>query len=334
MKSELPEGTGSDTSLAAAGTAINSLLSALEKVPEDKETDETPRTPAADEVEDTTEPAEVDDTEPESTDEEEDDEDEEEQEPATPALRKLKVKLPDGEQELPEDEVVKGYLRNADYTRKTQELAEKRKAQEAEIQAVAAERQRYATQLAQLETLLTDSAGDEPDWDTLRGEDPAVFAATYAAWDQHQKRIAQVKAERVRAQQQVLADQATQLQEHLKGEAAKLVESIPEWKDAEKAKTDQAAIVEYARSQGYTDAELNAVADHRVIKILRDAMLHRQAQSKKPAIEKKIEKARVLAPGSSAESKREVSELTRKKQRLAKSHSARDAGDAIALLID
>jgi hypothetical protein len=41
----------------------------------------------------------------------------------TPQVRKLKVALPDGEVELEESELVKGYMRQADYTRKTQEVA-------------------------------------------------------------------------------------------------------------------------------------------------------------------------------------------------------------------
>ena len=45
------------------------------------------------------------------------------------------VALPDGTQ-LPLDEVVKGYQRQADYTRKTQETAQVRKALEADLQVI------------------------------------------------------------------------------------------------------------------------------------------------------------------------------------------------------
>jgi hypothetical protein len=335
MVDGLGEGTSSDASLnvAAAGKVLEGLLSKEDK--EDKQPVETPNPTDTEEVEAEDEDTEEgDDTEQQTPDEDEDDVDDEVVEPIAPAPRKLKVKLPEGEQELPEDEVVKGYLRNADYTRKSQENAEKRKALDSETQAVAGERQRYATQLTQLDQILTESAGAEPDWDTLRNEDPGVFAATYAAWDQHQKRIASVRQEKARVQQQVQADQVKQLQEHLKGEAEKLIEAIPEWKVPEKAQADKSEIAEYARSQGYSDDEMNSVMDHRVIKILRDAMLFRKSQQKKPVIEKRIETAKVLAPGSGTKDKVPVSERTRRKQALAKTHSLSDAGGAIALMLD
>jgi hypothetical protein len=334
MVDGLDEGTRSDASLnvADAGKVLTGLLSNEEK--EDKQPEKTTDPTETAEVEEEVEPEEEDDSEQQSSEDEEIADDEEEQEPTKPEPRKLKVKLPEGEQELPEDEVVKGYLRNADYTRKSQENAEKRKTLDAESQAVATERQRYATQLQALDQLLTESGGAEPDWDTLRNEDPAVFAATYAAWDQHQKRIAAVRQEKARVQQQVQTDQIKQLQAHLSAEKEKLVEAIPEWKNPETAKADQAEIAEYARSQGYTDEELNAVTDHRVVKILREAALFRKTQQKKPVIKQKIETAKVLAPGSGQREKRVVSELTRQKQALAKSHSLADAGSAIASMLD
>lgn len=328
-------GTEQPLSVDAAGSTLAAMLSA--EKPEDKQKREAPRpetenTDEVDEVEEV-EPEEVDDSEHQSADEEETAEEDDDQEPQAPAPRKLKVKLPEGEQELPEDEVVKGYLRTADYTRKTQELADKRKAFESEATAVQGERQRYAQQLASLDQLLTESAGQEPDWDTLRNEDPATFAATYAAWDQHQKRIATVRNERARAEAKVRDDQANQLRAHLASEAEKLTAAIPEWKDTEKAKAGMTKVAEYARTLGYTDEELGQVTDHRVFRILKDAAAYRAAEAKAPAIEKKIAEAKVLAPGS-GESKRTVSELTRRKMALAKTGTVEDAGAAIALMLD
>lgn len=335
------EGTSEPLTLHDAASAITGMLSDDYNVEvEDKQTGDANRTP--DETTETVEtPDETDSNETTDDEQQVDSEDADEtvddaeadDSTTPPEPRKIRVKLPDGEQELPEDEVARGYLRQADYTRKTQELADKRKAFEADAQAVVGERQRYATQLAQLDELLTSAAGDEPDWDSLRNEDPAVFAATYAAWDHQQKRIAAVRAERQRAEQQVQADHVERLRTHIQAEAEKLVEAIPEWKKPDTAKAEREKIADYARSYGYTDQELGAVTDHRLIRILRDAMLYRQGQNKKPAIEKKIEQAKVLAPGSSAKP-RVVPDLTKAKQRLAKTGSMQDAGAVIAQLLD
>jgi hypothetical protein len=115
-------GDTGDATLEAAGAAIESLLSGE---PEDKKTREAPRKSeerTATEVE--TETAETTDESEEEqlTPEGESDEIEEEPEPTEPEPRKLRVKVDGEELELPEDEVVKGYSRTADYTRKTQKL--------------------------------------------------------------------------------------------------------------------------------------------------------------------------------------------------------------------
>lgn len=328
-----PDGTERTAlSVAAAGSTIASLLS---DEPEDTQGSEAPRQkPVTEEVdEEEAEPNSTDDSEHQSDEEEESDEQEVEDESQAPEPRKIKVKVDGQEIEVTEEEAAKGYSRTADYTRKTQAHAEKVKAFEAEAAAVRDERQRYAQQLAHLDQLLTESVGAEPDWDTLRQGDPAEFAATYAAWAQHKERVAAVRAERAKAEAKVLADQTEQVKAHLASEAEKLVAAIPEWKDTEKAKAAMTEIAEYARTQGYTDEELGAVMDHRVFKILRDASLYRKSLAKKPEIEKKIADAKVLAPGSSAP-RRPVSEITRRKQALAKTHTLDDAASVLSLMID
>lgn len=58
-------------------------------------------------------------------------------EPEPQVSRKLKVALPEGEVELDESELVKGYMRQADYTRKTQEAARLKTEAEAMREAMA-----------------------------------------------------------------------------------------------------------------------------------------------------------------------------------------------------
>jgi hypothetical protein len=64
---------------------------------------------------------------------ESDDSEEQEQEQEQPRYR---VKVEGQEYEVTQDELVKGYQREADYTKKTQKLAELRKAAETDIIAI------------------------------------------------------------------------------------------------------------------------------------------------------------------------------------------------------
>ena len=64
----------------------------------------------------------------EADDEAEESEEVEGEEESQPQVRTFKVKVDGEEVEVPEDELLKGYSRTQDYTRKTQQLAEQRKA--------------------------------------------------------------------------------------------------------------------------------------------------------------------------------------------------------------
>lgn len=265
-----------------------------------------------------------------ATDEEVDEPQEElDEEPAQP--RTFKVKVDGQEVEVPEDELLKGYSRTADYTRKTQELAAQRKAQENEFEAVKQERQRYATDLQRLEAML-DSQVQEPDWDKLRKENPEAFADTWADWDRFQKQRSAIKAEREEATRKVAADQAESFTRTIEGEKSKLLEALPAWNDADVAKKERAELVDYAKSVGYSDDDISRVYDHRLILLLRDAAAHRRAEKAKPEVKKKIEQVRVAAPGPKS-SRKPVTEVTKAKQRLAKTGRVEDAAKAFEQML-
>ena len=88
--------------------------------------------------------------EAEETSEEVESEDEESEEEA-PRDQKFVVKVDGKEIEVPKEELIRGYQREADYTRKTQKLAEERKLVESEFQQVRGEREQYAQVLGQLQ---------------------------------------------------------------------------------------------------------------------------------------------------------------------------------------
>jgi hypothetical protein len=326
-------GHGDDEShsVGSAASVIEGLLSDDES--EDQQTDDTASN--APEEQETAEDTGEDEQQPESEDESA--EAEEEQSVATPEPKKHKVKVDGQELEVTEDELLKGYSRNADYTRKTQALAEQAKAFEAEQQQVRAERQRYATQLVELEGAIKGMT-QEPDWDKLRTENPEAFPEVFASWQLHQKRISDIESERQQAVSAVQADMAQQQRAVLHAEQQKLLEAIPAWKDAEVSKSERAALLAYGQDAGFNEQELHSVVDHRALVLLRKAMLFDKAEKDKAAAaakgQEKIERARVVPPGSSAAAKPKVNEGTRRFQRLKKTGSERDAASLIELMLE
>lgn len=313
--------------LDAAATAIGGLLTA------DAETEEKPTTqPEQPEAE--TPEAEQAPAAPESDGSEPAAADETPEEPSSQP-RTFTVKVNGQDIEVTEDEVLKGYSRTEDYTRKTMQLAEQRKAfEEQEVAAVRAERQQYATYLDQLKTALTQLTPTEPNWEQLRAEQtPEVFAAELLHWQQTQKRIESVTAEQAKVKAAQEEDAANGFRQYVQQEQAKLVEALPDMKEPEKAKALKASLTEFAQSRGFTPDDLGRVTDHRLILLLHDAMQFHQGKAKAPAITSKIEKSLAVSKPGSRTSPAKTDAVAAARDRLSKSGSVDDAAAAIAAIL-
>lgn len=328
-------GTSAPLTVDTAAHGFAALLSDDLEDKEPSETQPTQESPASesDEAEASTEQAEAEDTTAET------DENAEEAE-ETPELTtldpntKVRVTIDGQEHEVTLDEALKGYSRQADYTRKTQELANQRKAQEAEFQATRGERAKYAELLPQLEQALRDATGPEPNWALVQQQQPEEFPRLWAEWQQRQQEIHAVAEERERAQRAVAQDHAEARQRHLQEQHSRLLEMLPEWKDPEKAKAEKAAIVAYAEgTAGIPREELAQITDARAILVLRKAMLYDKAQAAKPALVKRIEKVKTATPGPTPQAKKPVSDLTKARQRLAKTGRIEDAAEGFATML-
>ena len=173
---------------------------------------------------------------------------EEEAEEEAPRDEKFVVKVDGKEIEVPKEELIRGYQREADYTRKTQKLAEERKLVESEFQQVRVEREQYSQVLGQLQQKLQEFEPQEPDWNRLEVEDPTEYARQ---WTTHQRRQQQkyaVQAEQDRLNQMRQADNQKYIQATLAQETAILKEKIPEWNSPEKAKAEGKALLEYGQN--------------------------------------------------------------------------------------
>lgn len=189
-------GTSEALTVTEAGKVFAGLLSQENKseATTPKPGEDTPVPEGEDETEQTTPPEEQE--QESETDEEKGEEDEIEQ---TPAPKTFKVKVDGAEHEVTEDELLKGYSRQQDYTRKTTELSEQRKAVATESDAIRVDRAAYADQIAMLKKALETATPAEPNWPELAKGDAEIYKATRQAWDEHSKRMTAVSAEEKRA---------------------------------------------------------------------------------------------------------------------------------------
>ena len=217
---------------------------------------------------------EVDETD-EPIDEDEDVQEEETEEvEAAPELYKVII---DGEEiEVSLDELQKGYSRQSDYTRKTQQLAQQRKEAEA-LQQDYAQRVQYLNQFAQNLQQQPDIpepawTADPQAWERLRHEDPVQFVLEKDAARDRQlaRQERQQQMQYLQSEQQQLQQQ--QFAQHLETERQNLLELIPAWTDKETAKTEKAEIRKFAQEKfGLTDSDLSQAYDSRLVAILYSA---------------------------------------------------------------
>jgi len=247
------------------------------------------------------EEAEQGQTEGQLEDQQETDEVEYSEEEEQPKPR-YKVKASGEEVEVELDELIKGYQQGADYTKKSQALAEQRKALEAErqhLEYVKQERQAYAQKLQALDSFLSQQ-NQGVNLDVLKETDPIGYAVAVAEQSQREKQLAVVRAEQQRLAQQQQSEHQASLQNHLRQESEKLTSLIPELATPQ-GDAVRKQIRDYAKSIGWSDQELSQLYDSRAVVTLYNGMKYQQLQKSKPEVNKKLQAApKMMRSGTSA----------------------------------
>jgi hypothetical protein len=303
-----PEGSGELTVEGAA----NAFLSMMDR--EDGSDKEQPESASeANESE-----AESDDYESEV---EQEDDGEEQEQPT------YLVKAAGEEREVTLDELIKSYQLGTDYTKKSQAVAEDRKAVEAERQAVQeakAMRDTYAQRLEMIEQMLQPQ--QEENLDYLKETDPIGYSVKVAEMIQRDKQLAAVQAERGRIHQQQEQDRQAQMQHVVAEEMQKLSSFIPEFTDPAKGEAIRNDIRAFGKQIGFSDNELAAVYDSRAVLTLYKAMQYDKLVASKPAITKKVNEApKAIKSGVSKPRDSNAEEMKKLKARARSSGSIRDA---------
>lgn len=178
-------------------------------------------------------------------------------------------------------ELSQGYLRQRDYTQKTQALAEEKRAFEPHRAQVNQERQQYAQLLPLVVQFLQSQHPPEPPLQLL-DQDPIEYQRQRAHFDNHQRRLQASLAEQQRMAALNAQSQSEAMQKIVADGREKLFEAVPDWKDAKKWEADRVAIAKYAVANGYSEEEVSQATDPRAIIAMRKAMLYDELMARKP----------------------------------------------------
>ena len=250
-----------------------------------------------------------------------------------PEVQLVTVTINGKTEQIPLDEAVKGYQRQADYSRKTSALSEERKAFEAERQTVTQERAQYAQLLTALQQQVQANLQQEPDWQRLYDTDPLEYVRQKDVWRERQDKLAAAQFESQRLTALQAQEQNNYLAKLVQENRAKLTEAIPAWKDSKKWETDRPKLLEYGQKLGFTAEELGQTYDSRAVVALYKAMQFDALNANRPQpVTNKGPKT--ASAGSASTAPKSASDVTKAKQRLAQTGRLGDAASLFEAFLD
>ena len=251
-------------------------------------------------------------------------------------LNTYTVKVDGKDVEVTQEELLAGYSRQADYTRKSQVLSEQRQKADLELAATQQERQRYLSQLEQFNTQADSKINElaKTDWTQLKEEDPTEYMLKRDQYRELQDNKRMVEEEQKNLQLKSQQENQAKWQEELGRQQEIMVQRLPEWTDPDKGPKLKQNIKSFAVKKGFTEQEVSSLIDARSVDVLHKAMLYENLLAAKISGKKTKVVPKVTRPGSPA-SKGEISgdKVKAQRARLKRSGHLNDASSLIESLM-
>ena len=225
------------------------------------------------------------------------------------------------------EELKAGYQKDADYRRKTEEIAiEKRELKSEEDRL----KNQYSTKMDDLNSLVVtlnaeiNNDMNSKELDALWEEDPTEAAKIDRKMRKRRDTISQ-------AQKRIRDHQTQQFQEVLKDEQKKVSLKYPDLSDPVKGNALRTNMTNYLLTKGFNDKEVSSIYDSRQFDIIVDAMSYQNNKKLKPTlVNKKVKPTRFVKSGVKV-TKEEINSQSRLNQikTLKKSGKIKDASDLL-----
>lgn len=228
------------------------------------------------------------------------------------------ITLPTGAK-ITAEEAAKGYLRQDDYTRKTQALSQK----EAQFQAQSTE---YVKRLQSVYDEVVSMMPREPDWSARVDEVGADQAfKEQQHWNASVRALARAKDEIDQNSKAAMAQAQIKAREVLLSG-----EFDPAWKDPKVLTSAMEKVSDYLSGYGYDASVLSSVADPNIAIIAEKARRFDELQKAKPEAKKLLkDKPKPLKPGPKQQ---ETPKERSSKQTLNRFHQTKTPEDSLAAL--
>ena len=225
------------------------------------------------------------------------------------------------------EELKAGYQKDADYRRKTEEVALEKRELLTEKDRLA---KTYATKLEDLSSLTlalnaeVNNDLNAKELDKLWDEDPTEAARIDRKIRRRRETLSQ-------AQKRLKDHQQVQFQEILKEEQKKVAMKFPDLQDPVKGNSLRTNMTNYLLRKGFNDKDVSSIYDSRMFEVIVDGMKYQDNKKLKPTlVNKKVKPSKVVRSGVKTTKAEENSQarLSRIKT-LKKSGNPKDATDLL-----
>jgi chromosome segregation ATPase len=262
----------------------------------------------------------------------------EEEETSNSNQELYKVNVDGQKLEVTLDELMKGYSRQSDYTRKTEKLSQDRKGVEdlkneytRQNEEAKIKRDQYEKQIQILSEQLKQAEPSKADFDNLYENDPAEYVRLKAEQDRRKELMEKTRIEQERIAAEKREEQTKQYNVYLDQQRKLLAEKLPIYADKEKGADFIKNLTSYAKSIGYTDQEIAMLVDHRAVLMLANA--YRYDKLKKANLKnKKVTKVSRVVSSSSAKVQDDNEVAKRIKSKKAALRKTGKVNDAVSVL--
>lgn len=331
-------GTGEGASVAAGRDVLAEILGDQETDTNEDEATETAGRKAASESDRNATPGDDGDDGPDANaTDDETQTDESKDGPARDESGKFvspnaKWRLPDGTT-TPVSELAKGYLRQSDYTQKTQAHSDAVKVFEAERGRVNELVQHLQTQHQTFNAWLEGTKPQRPKAGPQ--EDPLAHLQFNSDMQQWQAWKEHVDGQFRQTADQLKAKTTEDRNRYLASESEALFRAVPQFRDPGKRDVFVTEASKVFGDIGIKREEIAGLTDHRMILVLRDAMRWRRAQTRAPQVKADLDAKPQLIRGGKRDTpaSKEQRGLRQLTERLAETGSPEDGRAVLARLI-
>ena len=208
-------------------------------------------------------------------------------------------------------------LMQADYTRKTQELADSRKQFEAEREDFTSKQSKLSEQLATLEAMINEDSLTDEQIQEMREYEPEKYI-------EHIEKQGKRKEFLKEAKKNASPTSNVNVQE----EQAKLIKANPQWlsdgKATEAYTKDMESLTKYYDDNGFTQEQVNTINQSALLaQAVIDAARFKASNTKKAVVEKRVRKAPVSTKPRAQATNAQTDEIKKLKAELTRTGDAK-----------